>query len=624
MYKRQGLPDDITIAGDLTVNGDTVTVNTATLSVEDPLIKLAKGNNAADSIDIGFYGLYDTSGSQDLYAGLFRDANDSGKFKLFKDLQAEPTTTVNTSGTGYAVGTLVANVEGTIGTATQGTIDHDSLANFVANEHIDHSSVSITAGNGLSGGGTIASTRSLALDLNELGNETSIAQADFIPMVDATDDGSQKITFSNLEDQIFGNVSGDATVAAGGALTIANDAVEQAMIADDAVGADQLASNAVVNASIASGAAIDMDKLDGDSLASSLSDFAQDDLVILSDTDDSGNLKSMTTSNFEDAIFGNVSGDITIAAGGAATIANNSVALGTDTTGNYVATITAGTGLTSDGATSGEGIAHSLSVDAAQTQITSVGTLTALQVDNVNINGSTVTNSSGDLTIVNTVDDADIILQSDDGSGGVTAYMTLDGSVGRTEFNKNIKLADDIVIQLGTSNDLKIYHDGSHSYIQNEGSATSDLVIQNDNDNRDIIFKNDDASGGVTSYLTLDGGQNDAYFSVPVAIGNTDPTQNLDMNGKLKMRNTSTPSAEANSAMFFANSGEMRVMDASGNNTLLSPHNFSLIPGGASEDRAWSYYSENQQGQKVNVDMMRLARLVEGLTGEKLIYTEED
>ena len=100
-----GLPDDVTIAGDLTVNGDTVTVSTATLSVEDPLIKLAKRNNSADSVDIGFYGLYDTSGSQDLYAGLFRDANDSGKFKLFKDLQAEPTTTVNVSGTGYAKAT---------------------------------------------------------------------------------------------------------------------------------------------------------------------------------------------------------------------------------------------------------------------------------------------------------------------------------------------------------------------------------------------------------------------------------------------------------------------------------------------------------------------------------------
>ena len=109
-----GLPDNVTIAGNLTVNGTTTTVNTATLEVEDPLIKLAKANSGADSVDIGFYGLYDTSGSQDLYAGLFRDASDSGKFKLFKDLQAEPTTTVNTSGTGYAVGTLVSNLEGNV------------------------------------------------------------------------------------------------------------------------------------------------------------------------------------------------------------------------------------------------------------------------------------------------------------------------------------------------------------------------------------------------------------------------------------------------------------------------------------------------------------------------------
>ena len=103
---------------------------------------------------------------------------------------------------------------------------------------------------------------------------------------------------------------------------MATTKVTQSLIADDSVGADQLAANAVVNASIASGAAIDMDKLDGDSLASAITDFAQDDLVILSDTSDSGNLVKMTTSNFEDAIFGNISGDVTLAAGGAATAAS--------------------------------------------------------------------------------------------------------------------------------------------------------------------------------------------------------------------------------------------------------------------------------------------------------------
>jgi hypothetical protein len=113
-----GLPDNVTITGDLTVNGTTTTVATANLEVKDPLFSLAAGNDESDSVDIGFYGLYDTTGSQNLYSGFFRDASDSGKWKLFKDSQAVPTTTVNTGATGYAVGTLVANIEGNVsGTA---------------------------------------------------------------------------------------------------------------------------------------------------------------------------------------------------------------------------------------------------------------------------------------------------------------------------------------------------------------------------------------------------------------------------------------------------------------------------------------------------------------------------
>ena len=60
------------------------------------------------------------------------------------------------------------NLLGLVGTATQGTIDHDSLANFVANEHVDHTSITLTAGDGLSGGGTIASNRSFAVDATVL------------------------------------------------------------------------------------------------------------------------------------------------------------------------------------------------------------------------------------------------------------------------------------------------------------------------------------------------------------------------------------------------------------------------------------------------------------------------
>ena len=99
--------NDVTIAGDLTVNGTTTTIDTTNLTIEDPLISLAKNNDSADTVDIGFYGLYDATGSQDVYTGLFRDANDSGKWKLFELNQTAPTTTVDVSGTGYAAATLV-------------------------------------------------------------------------------------------------------------------------------------------------------------------------------------------------------------------------------------------------------------------------------------------------------------------------------------------------------------------------------------------------------------------------------------------------------------------------------------------------------------------------------------
>jgi len=60
-------------------------------------------------------------------------------------------------------------------------VDHDATTNFVANEHIDHTSVSITAGAGLTGGGTIASTRDIAVGagtgVTVNANDVAIGQA---------------------------------------------------------------------------------------------------------------------------------------------------------------------------------------------------------------------------------------------------------------------------------------------------------------------------------------------------------------------------------------------------------------------------------------------------------------
>ena len=71
------------------------------IAIEDALIKLAKDQNAnTDAVDIGFYGAYGDSGTQK-YAGLVRDANASGKFRLFNatgNSNEQPGSTVNFSG----------------------------------------------------------------------------------------------------------------------------------------------------------------------------------------------------------------------------------------------------------------------------------------------------------------------------------------------------------------------------------------------------------------------------------------------------------------------------------------------------------------------------------------------
>jgi len=107
---------DVTIAGDLTVNGTTTTVNSQTLAVVDPLIQLAK-DNTANSLDIGLYGDYNDG--TDRFLGLFSDASDSNKFKLFKGTTVEPTTTVDIGGAGYVAADLqVAGFEASTGNFT--------------------------------------------------------------------------------------------------------------------------------------------------------------------------------------------------------------------------------------------------------------------------------------------------------------------------------------------------------------------------------------------------------------------------------------------------------------------------------------------------------------------------
>ena len=59
-----------------------------------------------------------------------------------------------------------------------------------------------------------------------------------------------------------------------------------------------------------------------------------------------------------------LSGDVTVSSTGVVTIAADSVALGTDTTGNYVQSLVAGTGITLTNATASEGGTPTIAVTA--------------------------------------------------------------------------------------------------------------------------------------------------------------------------------------------------------------------------------------------------------------------
>lgn len=96
-------------------------------------------------------------------------------------------------------------------------IDHNSTTNYSANRHIDHTAVTLTAGEGITGGGDISASRSFALDFSDLGTtDTSIGGSDLISIHDGA---QKKITWANAEASI--DTVGTITTGTWSATTIA-------------------------------------------------------------------------------------------------------------------------------------------------------------------------------------------------------------------------------------------------------------------------------------------------------------------------------------------------------------------------------------------------------------------
>jgi hypothetical protein len=65
-----------------------------------------------------------------------------------------------------------------------------------------------------------------------------------------------------------------------------------------------------------------------------------------------------------------------------------------------------------------------------------------------------------------------------------------------------VRVPDSVRLSVGSSNDLQMVHDGTNSFLLNN---TGDLTISNLDNDKDVILKSDDGSGGTTPYITLDG-----------------------------------------------------------------------------------------------------------------------
>lgn len=86
------------------------------------------------------------------------------------------------------------------GTDVIGTdnLSYTQFGGFSANQLIDHSTVSIIAGQGLTGGGTITTNRTLTLDINGLTTKATPVAADLIPIYDVAGATQKKVTLSSL------------------------------------------------------------------------------------------------------------------------------------------------------------------------------------------------------------------------------------------------------------------------------------------------------------------------------------------------------------------------------------------------------------------------------------------
>jgi hypothetical protein len=544
VYSNAKVGGNLTVTGDLTVEGTTTTIDTQTLTVEDPLIEVASNNTSTDAVDIGWYGKYAPSGTT-LYAGLFRDTGDS-KFKLFRNLEEQPTTTVNTSGTGYTVATLVADVEGTLtGTIASSTVATTQSAGDNSTKVATTAYVDTTAGNYLPlAGGTMSG--SIAMGSNNISGGGTFTATTFSGQLDGTisstttattqtqGDNSTKVATTAYVDLAIGGQDTLAEILANGNTTGGTDIAVSS--GDDITFTST--SKAIFNSALEIYHDATNNVINGTSgnfyVSSAASLFFRTSLnqtALTLDTSQNGTLVgNLTVSGTGQSSFG---GQVTIPA---TPVASTDAASKGYVDSQVGANNELSEVLANGNTTGGTNISVSAGddIDFTDTSEARFGSDQDLIVKHNGLFG-VIQNKTGDIYIENTADNSDIIFKSDDGSGGTANYITIDGSDVITKIHKNFRYLDNVKANFGNGDDLQIYHDGSNSYVREGG--TGDLLVRGNNLKLQTY--------GGADYLTAsNGAQVELYYNNSKKFETTNTgisvtggasfTDNIDINGNNK------------------------------------------------------------------------------------------
>ena len=141
---------------------------------------------------------------------------------------------------------------------------------------------------------------------------------------------------------------------------------------------------------------------------------------------------------------------------------------------------------------------------AAQTNITSLGTLTALTVDDVAIDGKvmTMTGSSGD-TFVTTVaaNGATSLVTTDASAAAANLTITADGTVGiNSTGDMTLDSSADIILDADGA-DI-VFKDGGTT-IATHSNSSSDYVITTGVQDKDFVIKGDDGGSAITPFTLI-------------------------------------------------------------------------------------------------------------------------